>query len=117
MASEPVTCLVEATYEHLHGVVGRVFVTHDLAGRRVELELVSVTDMRPRTRPGAGESPVPVGPRKLGLLFRSASRHHLPDGLYDVAMRWLELPGLRLSPLEVGPAADDGVVYYEAVID
>lgn len=138
MVCHPATGLADLTLEHLLGVVGRVFHTCDGEGRQVALKLIGVTDMRPQRRlppdlppsvvdrAGAlvaistldlGEQTVPVGPRRIGLLFEGPSCHRLVDDRYDLELPWMPLPGLHLSPLESIPASPEGSILYEAVID
>lgn len=138
MACHPVTDLADLTLGHLRGVVGRTFRALDGDGRPVALELLSVTDMRPRRRlpPDAAPSAVdhdgvlvavsalgleggtvPVGPRRIGLLFRGPDRPRLADGLHDLELPWLPLHGLHLSPLEPDPDSSQKGILYEAVID
>lgn len=138
MVCLPVTGLADLTLEHLLGVVGRDFRTSGGNGRPVVLKLVSVTDMRPRRRfppdlppsvderggaleaisaLGLDDEPVPVGPRRIGLLFQGPSRPRLVDDYYDLELPWLPLPGLHLSPLESDPSSPETSIFYEAVID
>lgn len=138
MICHPITTLAEATYEHMRRLTGRRFRTRDVAGRRVELTLLSVTDMRPRRRLSAppeplgvvrdgvlvalgdldrDDSPAPRPTRPFGLLFVGPSKPSLGEGLYDLELPWLLLPELRLTPLgEAGREHPDGHLY-EAVVD
>jgi hypothetical protein len=138
MVCHPVTALADITLTHLQRLVGRTFLTSDAGGRRVDLKLVGVTDMRPRLgwtpdpgpavtdRDGVLEvmSPLDQGPlvdplatRPFALLFLGPERHPLSEGRYDLELPWLPLEGLHLTPLGSSQVAQRNGLLYEAVVD